>query len=639
MRPLRDNLVIQFSVISFVVMVLIAVTISFTLTTRLNNNVDLLEVHGEVMMAGDKILASDPFSIPSLQQQVLDLRWITYGMLGGGFVILYVSLISIVWRGWSIIDRQRRDLRSLNDRLEGQVIELNQQIIDRINAEEALTNSKAQLGAVLNTVAEGIINIDSDGTIVMVNQEVQDVFGYQQEELVGNNLQVLMPGKYRELHAAGLKRYIDTGIAHILGRGLELEGLKKDGSTFPLEVRITETKIGEHLFYTGAVRDITERKKLEADLIQAQKMDAIGHLAAGVAHDFNNLLTPILGNAQIAIESMSPEDKHRNRMEGIERAAQRGSDLTRRLLTFSRHDGSQTTVLNLNSLILTTESMLRRLIKEDIELVTLPAAESGVIKTDSAELEQVLVNLVINASDAMPSGGKIIIETANNTVQEDPGKPPKEYITLSVTDTGIGIPEEVQEHIFEPFFTTKESGQGTGLGLSTCRSIVSKSGGYITFDSKVDAGSTFKVNLPLTEEASDASSAGGEPQHTPAGYETVMLVEDEEMVRSFTATLLREDGYIALEANNGAEALRLFEGGTDEQIHLLLTDLVMPLMGGRELADRVRMAQPDIKVLYMSGYSEYVMSDIEKLDPRTEFIPKPFNPASLRRQVRELLDR
>ena len=172
MRFLKDNLVVQFSVVSFVVMVLIAVAIAFILTTRLNNNVDLLEVHGEVMMAGDEILTSDPFSIPSLQEQVLDLRWITYGMLGGGFVILYVSLISIVWRGWSIIDRQRRDLRSLNDRLEGQVIELNQQIIDRINAEEALTNSKAQLGAVLNTVAEGIINVDSDGTIVMVNQEV-----------------------------------------------------------------------------------------------------------------------------------------------------------------------------------------------------------------------------------------------------------------------------------------------------------------------------------------------------------------------------------------------------------------------------------------------------------------------------------
>ena len=322
----------------------------------------------------------------------------------------------------------------------------------------------------------------------------------------------------------------------------------------------------------------------------------------------------------------------------IQRAAQSASDLTRRLLTFSRRTGGQSTALDLNDQILMTENILRRLIRENIELAILPAASPSLVRADPTELEQVLVNLVINASDSMPNGGKIVIETTNaSPAREGPGEPTSEYILLSVTDTGLGMSKEVQEHIFEPFFTTKEPGKGTGLGLSMCLRVVSQSGGHITFDSEVGRGTTFNVYLPRIEGVSGPPPAGDESQDVPVGRGTVLLVEDEGLVRKFTATVLREHGYTVLEATNGEEALRIAEQRTDEEIHLLFADLVMPLMGGRDLADRMRSAHPETKVLYTSGYTDDAISHMEDLEPGSGFIPKPFEPATLRRKVREIL--
>ena len=468
------------------------------------------------------------------------------------------------------------------------------------------------------------------------NQRLSQIVSYTKEEYESPefNFMDLFLAEDQELMADNTRRRLAG--EHI--PPYEAQLITKDKTVKWVEIHNVFVKYRGRDAMQVQLLDVTERKELEAELVQAQKMDAIGQLAGGVAHDFNNLLTPIIGYAQMGIAEVTTGDKHRAYMLEIQRAAQSASDLTRRLLTFSRRTGGQTTVIDLNDQMLITENMLRRLIRENIELAILPAAYPALVRADPSELEQVLVNLVINASDSMPNGGKIVIETANaSPAQEDPGGPLSEYVLLSVTDTGMGMSEQVKRHIFEPFFTTKEPGHGTGLGLSTCHRIVSQSGGYIVFDSKVGEGTTFKVYLPRTVGVSGSPPARDESDDVPAGHETVLLVEDEGLVRKFTATVLLEHGYTVLEATNGEEALRIAEQRSNEQIHLLLTDLVMPLMGGRELADRMRRVHPETKVLYASGYTDDAISQIEELQPGAGFIPKPFEPTDLRRKVREIL--
>jgi len=390
-------------------------------------------------------------------------------------------------------------------------------------------------------------------------------------------------------------------------------------------------------------RDISDRKRLEEQFRQAQKMEAIGRLSGGVAHDFNNLLGVIIGYGEILQEGLAPEHPLRRSADEILAAGRRAASLTRQLLAFSRQQVLETKVLSLNTVVSNMETMLRRLIGEDIELTSNLESSLGTVKADPGQLEQVVMNLAVNARDAMPQGGKLIIETANTEMDETfvrrypyPVQPGL-YIRLTVSDTGTGMDAATRARIFEPFFTTKEKGQGTGLGLSMVYGVVKQSGGYIDAYSELGLGTTFKIYLPRVDEAVSPSA----PQPTLAtslrGTETILLVEDEEALRILTRNLLELCGYQVMEAKNGAEALDLSQRypGT---VDLLLTDIVMPGINGRLLADQLIQLRPNIKVVYMSGYTGQAVGAHRILDPGSIFLQKPFTRDELARKIREALD-
>ena len=399
------------------------------------------------------------------------------------------------------------------------------------------------------------------------------------------------------------------------------------------------------------LNDITERRRaereiaaLEEKLRQAQKMEAIGRLAGGIAHDFNNLLTPITGYSQLVLRMLSPSDPMRNDLQEIRKSAERAAKLIRQMMSFSRRQPVKPQVININDILLDLDKMLRRLIGEQIELVTIAAPDLGSVKVDPGQFEQVIVNLAVNARDAMPKGGKLILETSNVTLDKDytyehaamlPGK----YVRVTVSDTGIGMNEQVKARLFEPFFTTKEEGKGTGLGLATCYGIINQSGGYILVYSEIGQGTTFKIYLPRIEDEVVFLPLRDDIGYLPTGNETVLLVEDEALVRGLAVRVLREHGYTVMEAANGDEAMRILSQHTGEKIHLLLTDVVMPHMGGKELAELVQTLRPDTKVLYTSGYTDTVLVNYHGLlSPNIAFLEKPYSPGSLLRKVREVLD-
>ena len=390
--------------------------------------------------------------------------------------------------------------------------------------------------------------------------------------------------------------------------------------------------------------DITERKRLEAQLLWSQKMETVGRLAGGVAHDFNNLLTTIIGYAELAIMGLHPSDRIYSDLQEILKASERAARLTQQFLAFSRRQIIEPKVVNLNKILADTDRMLRRLIGEDIELATVPAEDLWPVKVDPGQIAQVIVNLAVNARDAMPEGGKLTIETRCVTLDEGYARQrvtvsPGDYVMLAVSDTGVGMTREVKEHLFEPFFTTKEVGKGTGLGLATCYGIVKQSGGNIWVYTEPGRGTTFKIYLPRVQERAETLPKRDEAGYLPGGTETVLLVEDEPSVRNMAARILREQGHTVLEAATGEEALRVAKEKGEDRIHLLLTDVVMPRMGGRELADRLRVDRPDIKVLFFSGYTDEAVARHGVLDRGAAFLQKPFSPAALARKVRELLDR
>ena len=387
-----------------------------------------------------------------------------------------------------------------------------------------------------------------------------------------------------------------------------------------------------------------ERVQAEEQLSQAQKMESVGQLAGGVAHDFNNLLTAIMGYSQLSLQETPPESPISNHLQEIQQATKRAADLTNQLLAFSRHQVIEPKVIDLNGLVMNLDNMLRRLIGEDIELVTLPAANLESVKADPGQIEQVLMNLAVNAQDAMGEGGELTIETANVTldagyVRQHGDASPGRHVMLTVSDTGMGMSEEVQDHIFEPFFTTKEVGKGTGLGLATCFGIVQQSGGHIEVRSEPGRGTSFKVYLPVTEEASEDQPEIVDSSSSAQGQETVLLAEDEPLVRSMAATVLRDRGYEVLQAANGEEALGAVQKHGGEGIDLLLTDVVMPQMGGPELAEKLHASHPNIKVLFISGYIGEYLSQLNTLNTGTEFLAKPYLPETLAVKVREVLDR
>jgi len=507
-------------------------------------------------------------------------------------------------------------------------------------AREALRASEARLRAIFDSTAIGIAQVDLTGRILEANPPFAMHLGYVPEELIGR---LVTDITHPEDVALGLDHFKDLVDGKTAAYQIEKRYVRKDGSV--MRGRLTASAVRDQdartRFVIGMVEDVTERERLEAQLRQAQKMEAIGQLAGGVAHDFNNLLGIITGYSELLEKDLGPDHQGLGRLQQIRRAADRAAGLTRQLLAFSRKQILQPRILDLGEVVSDVEKMLRRLIGEDVQVVTAFGPGLGRVQADPGQIEQVLVNLAVNARDAMPGGGKLIIETANADLDEayartHDGVAPGRYVLLSVSDTGHGMDAETLSHMFEPFFTTKLEGKGTGLGLATVYGIVRQSGGHVNVYSEPGRGTTFRIYLPRTAHRQPDLAAPG-PISPPRGSETVMLVEDAEVLRLLMKEVLDMSGYRVLEIARPEEAAGVAEAHEGE-IHLLVTDVVMPNLSGRDTAERVRARRPSIKVLYVSGYTDDVITHHGVLEATTHLLQKPFTTLAFLRRVREVLD-
>src|SRR6266404_460537 len=629
------------------------------------------------------------------------------------------------------------------------------------------TNESSELFRVVaETASDAIISIDQDSVIRFANPAAERIFGYPISEILGQQMTLLMPDCFRHLHKASLRAYVNTGKKHIPWTGLQLTGLHKNGAEIPLEISFGEhvrggkriftgilrdvsersrierdlrhsqekyakmihsspdaitlrslpdrryieisegftrltgyaaeevigktpsevgiwsddsshteileniqregevrevefgfrTKSGEHRYATVSAvrltlgtndymlstsRDITERRALERQLLQSQKMDAIGRLAGGVAHDFNNLLGVILGQTQLLQTEFENNPSVHRRTEAIEQSAGRAAELTKQLLAFSRQQFIEPRVVDTNAIVRDIEKLLKRLIGEDVELTIHLQPNAGNIKVDPSQLEQILMNLAVNARDAMPDGGKLILETAYVELDEayarqHLGAKAGDFVMLAVSDTGTGMDPQTLARIFEPFFTTRTEGRGTGLGLSTVYGIVKQNNGYIMPYSEVGHGTTFRVYFPRVRETPELRDKKSNQEGFAKGCETILIVEDEEALRELARELLEANGYKVIEAERGEKAIQLVEH-SQTSIDLLLTDVVMPGIGGKQLAKALLELRPGLHVLYMSGYTDDVINN-RVLPKNTLLLPKPFTRALLLRKVREALD-
>ena len=505
-----------------------------------------------------------------------------------------------------------------------------------------LHRSEKLAAALLESASQAIVGVDAGGRLVLVNPRAEEMFGYSREEMLGSAIELLLPESRRATHNKDREEYFSRPRTRPMGIGLDLAGRRKDGSEFPVEVSLSFVETDEGAFAIAFVSDISQRKRLEEQLMHAQKMEAVGRLAGGVAHDFNNMLTVISGYNRMILDDLSTLDPLRGFAEEILKAADRAAALTNQLLSFSRRQIVQPRVVNVNSVIGLTEKMLHRLIGEDIDLKLILAQDAGNIFVDPGQVEQAIVNLAVNSRDAMPQGGRLTIETSNVSLDENyarthMGVQPGEFVMVAVSDSGTGMDLETRRRIFEPFFTTKAKGKGTGLGLATVYGTVKQAGGDIWVYSEPGRGTTFKLYFPRSKQPVANPLDGVTEQHQSGG-ETILVVEDEKAVRDLTVRMLRHLGYQILTASSGAEALALGKSHVGK-IDLLLTDVVMPNMSGRQLADQLLKVRPETKVLYLSGYTENTVVHHGVLDKGVDFLPKPFTRENLSKKLREILGR
>jgi PAS domain S-box-containing protein len=560
------------------------------------------------------------------------------------FCMITVLLILTTRSINEALERTRRKEGALAAANEG----LQREIGERRRVEEDVRESERRYRLLADNVTDIIWTTDLDLRFTYFSPSIVQT-GYTVEEAMTLSVQEFLTPASLELArrtlAKDLAEEAPDPTELFDSRTLDLGVHRKGGGTLSAESRVSFLRDaeGRPVGILGVTRDISERKRLEEQLHKAQELEAIGRLSGGVAHDFNNILTAVTGYSDLLLMDLGPHDPRLGDLEGIKQAAERAAKLTQQLLAFGRKQVLQLKVLDLNSVVANLEDMLQRLLGEDIDLATVLDPSLGRVKADPGRIEQVIMNLAVNARDAMPQGGKLTIKTMNVVLDDEYARrfvdvEPGRHVILEVNDAGIGMDEEVQSHLFEPFFTTKEEGKGTGLGLSTVYGIVKQSNGHISVYSEPERGTTFKIYLPRTDEDAEAIPRELSSTERERGSETILLVEDDDAVRNLVRRILTGSDYTVLEARNGEEAIqvcRQHEG----PLHLLLTDVVLPGgMSGRQIAERLELLRPEARVLYMSGYTDDAIGRHGVLDPGIAFLEKPFAPTTLVHKVRRVLD-
>jgi len=514
-------------------------------------------------------------------------------------------------------------------------------IAEDISERKWAEKERTRLAAIIEHTEDSIVTVTMEGIIIAWNHGAERKFGYLAEEVIGHSILILMPPEQTADYLSAMKRVRNGETV----ANYDTIRRRKDGTLVNLSVDISaiEARDGHIVGVSKTSHDISRVRKLEQQLIEAQKMEVFGQLTSGVAHDFNNVLAVILGYSELLTLELGMDHALSKLISAIESAAERGAGLTRQLLIFSRKETVQFAVIDLNDVVENLAGVLRQLIDDNVELTITPGTKIGHVKADAGYVGQVLMSLVVNARDAMPGGGTLVIATQDVTldelyVSENPGSVPGDFVMLSVSDSGTGMSREIKARLFEPLFTTKPKGKGTGLGLATCQTIVKKCGGHIACYSETGKGTTFKIYFPRITQPAAAAARPFPPGEMPRGTETLLVVEDEPELRQLICRVLRVQGYEVLAAVNGEEGVRTALENKGSTIRLVISDVIMPCMGGQVMAQWLKSKNPELKILFTSGYTDDAIAHHGVLDPTIAFLSKPYFLSTLVRKVRELLD-